>query len=393
MPGRPFRIVLAGGGTGGHVYPALAIAEIARRRLGEIDVLFVGVRGRAEEQIVPRASVRIEFVDGRGLTGGIAGLPGFASSLARGTRAARVILRDFDPDLVVATGGFSSAPTVFAAAWLRAARGRPRLLVHEQNALPGRMNRVAGRLADRVCATFGSSIRFFARRKVVHTGYPVRTGIGSRDRASAREALGLPHDAFVVLSFGGSLGSRSLNRAIAGALPALLASGSLHVIHGTGRYSGSDYDPQRDTAEAISRLGMPVGLLRAYHPLPYIEDMAGAYAAADLVVARSGAGTLSEIEKAAIPSVLIPKMGLPHEHQLANARDFESSGAARVVVEGPDPEGNGLMRVDPRALAQVITGLAEDPAALLSMKRVLSGRKRPDTEKLIGDALSDLLSV
>jgi UDP-N-acetylglucosamine--N-acetylmuramyl-(pentapeptide) pyrophosphoryl-undecaprenol N-acetylglucosamine transferase len=392
MTGSPARILLAGGGTGGHVYPAIAISEIARRALGSVDLLFVGVRGRAEEHIVPAAGIAIEYVHGTGLPGSPLAMPRFASTLGRGWLEARRILASFRPHVLVSTGGFSSAPAVFAASTMRGA-ARPALFVHEQNAVPGRMNRVAGRLADRVGVSFEGSSRFFPASKVVHTGYPVREGIGGGDRASARRTLGIPDGAFTVLAFGGSGGARSLNRAVAMDLAQILEPEHVHVIHGTGRYFSQDYDPGADTAALVDGLGLDAGTLSRYHRLPYVEDMAGAYAASDLAVCRAGAGTLAELRAAALPAVLIPKLGLPHEHQLANAREMEAGGCGWVLREEDDPGLPGYKHVPRGALARLIRSLLEAPARLEDVRGSLRSSPAPDTESVVADLLRDLMQL
>ncbi len=390
MSGRPVRIVLAGGGTGGHVYPAIAISEIARRGLGSVELLFIGVRGRAEEHIVPAAGIAIEYVRGSGLPRSPLAMPGFAATLARGSLEARRILGAFRPHLLVSTGGFSSAPAVFAAASMRGA-ARPALFVHEQNAVPGRMNRVAGRLADRVGISFEGSSRYFPARKVVHTGYPVREGIGKGDRSASRRSLGIPDDAFTVLAFGGSGGARSLNRGLVRALPPILASGHVHVIHGTGRYFSEDYDPEADTAALVDEAGLGRDARARYHPLPYIEDMAAAYAASDLAVCRAGAGTLAELRAAALPAVLIPKLGLPHEHQMANAREVESTGCGWLLREQDDPRLPGYKRLPDGELARLVRTVLDEPARLDDVRRHLRAAEAPDTQAVVTDLLRDLL--
>jgi UDP-N-acetylglucosamine--N-acetylmuramyl-(pentapeptide) pyrophosphoryl-undecaprenol N-acetylglucosamine transferase len=388
VPDGILRMVLAGGGTGGHVYPAIAMSEIARGRFGSVELLFIGVRGRAEEHVVPAAGIPIRYVSSRGLTGGIARLPAFGLSLARGTTQALSAIRGFDPHVVLATGGFSAAPTVLASALSRAVRRRPRILVHEQNAIPGRANALAGRFADVVLTTFESSCRFFSAAKVVHAGYPVRRPIGEVDREAARRALDLPGGAFVILAFGGSGGARSLNRAVAGALPDLLARTHVHVIHGTGRYFGSDYDPAGETARIVAGHGLETEMLDRYHPCGYIENMAEAYAASDLVICRAGAGTLFEIRRAELPAVLVPKRGLPHEHQLANARDFADGGAALLVEELAGQDGD---HVPAEVLSRRVGSLIDDPTALGEIRRALLRRPIPDTDRVVGDVLASLV--
>lgn len=386
-------MVLAGGGTGGHVYPALAISEIAQRHLGPMELLFIGVEDRAEAHIVPQHGIPIRYIKSRGLSLHPVGATLFTATLAQGFGQALSILREFDPHLLVSTGGYSSAPAVLAAATLRARKGRPRIVIHEQNALPGRANRMASRLADRVMTTFESSSKFFPTTRVVHTGYPVRSAITRVDPEQARARHGIGPGARVILAFGGSGGARSINRAVAGALPRLLGEAGVHVIHGTGRYFSDDYDPRADTASIVDSHGLHESVLARYHPLEYIDDMGSAYAAADLVICRAGAGTLAEIQQAARPALLIPKIGLPHEHQLANARDFQEGGAARVVLERDHPQHPAIMYVPAKELAQAAIEMLEDPDRLAVMTRSLKARPRPDTEKIIARTLTSLIGA
>jgi UDP-N-acetylglucosamine--N-acetylmuramyl-(pentapeptide) pyrophosphoryl-undecaprenol N-acetylglucosamine transferase len=367
-------ILLSGGGTGGHVYPAVAIAEALRRRWPDVRLVFVGIRGRAEEAIVPKLGFELRFVPASGMPA-LSDLPGqlrFAATLARGVRAARALLDELQPAAVVGTGGYASAPVLLAAVgavFPRARQKRPATFVHEQNAVPGKLNRLVGRRVDRVGVTFPESLRFFPKNRALHTGYPLRTQIGGIDRAEARRRLGLPADAFVLLAFGGSLGARTINRGLAGALPALLAEPGVVVLHGTGRYSGSDYDPAADTAAAVDRAGLSAELRARYRPQQFLDPIGDYYAAADLVVCRAGAGTLAEVQGLGLPAIVIPKRGLPGDHQTANAKSLEQTGAARVVLEHlvDDPHSGRIDAIDPAELARLALELRADPAARRAM--------------------------
>lgn len=370
----PELILLSGGGTGGHVYPAVAIAEAVRRRWPDVRLVFVGIRGRAEEAIVPKLGFELRFVPASGMPAlsDLAGQARFAATLARGVRAARALLDELRPAAVVGTGGYASAPVLLAAVgaiFPRPRSRRPVTLVHEQNAVPGKLNRLVGRRVDRVAVTFRESLRYFPEGRAVHTGYPLRTQIGATGRAEARRRLGLPADAFVLLAFGGSLGARTINRGVAAALPWLLAEPDVVVLHGTGRYSGSDYDPTADTAAAVERAGLPADLRSRYRPQEFLDPIGDYYAAADLVVCRAGAGTLAEVQGTGLPAIVIPKRGLPGDHQTANARSLERAGAARVLLEHPvdDPHGGRIDAVDPADLARLVLELRANPAARRAM--------------------------
>jgi UDP-N-acetylglucosamine--N-acetylmuramyl-(pentapeptide) pyrophosphoryl-undecaprenol N-acetylglucosamine transferase len=394
----PRLILLSGGGTGGHVYPAVAIAEALRRRWPEVRLVFAGVRGRAEEAIVPRLGFELRCIPASGMPalGDIAGQLRFAWTLARGIRAARRLLGELRPDAVVGTGGFASAPTLLAAVGAvlpRSRRRRPATFVHEQNVVPGKLNRLVGRRVDRVGVTFPESLRFFPRGRAVHAGYPLRAEIGALERGEARRRLGLPPAAFVVLAFGGSLGARAINRGIARALPTLLAEPDLHLLHGTGRYSGADYDPAGDTAGIVQATGLDAERRARHHPVEFLDPIATAYAAADLVVCRAGAGTLAEVQACGLPAVVCPKTGLPGEHQVANARALEAAGAARVVLERPadDPQAGRITLVDPAELAQAVLDLKRDGERRRTMGERARQLRVPDAADRIAEEIGRLV--
>lgn len=352
----------------------MAIAEALRRRRPDVRLVFVGIRGRAEEAIVPKLGFELRFVPAAGMPA-LRDLPGqvrFAATLARGVRVARALLDELQPAAVVGTGGYASAPVLLAAVgavFPRSRATRPATFVHEQNAVPGKLNRLVGRRVDRVGVTFPESLRFFPAGRALHTGYPLRTQIGGVDRVEARRRLGLAADAFVLLAFGGSLGARTINRGLAGALPTLLSEPDVVVLHGTGRYSGADYDPAADTAAAVVRAGLSVERRDRYRPQEFLDPIGDYYAAADLVVCRAGAGTLAEVQGLGLPAIVIPKRGLPGDHQTANARSLEQSGAARVVLEHPvdDPHGGRIDAIEPAELARLVLELRADPDARRTM--------------------------
>jgi UDP-N-acetylglucosamine--N-acetylmuramyl-(pentapeptide) pyrophosphoryl-undecaprenol N-acetylglucosamine transferase len=348
----------------------VAIAEALRKRWPDVKLVFVGIRGRAEEKIVPKLGFELRFVPAAGMPplSDIVGQVKFARTLAAGISEAKKLLAELQPDAVVGTGGYASAPVLLGAVgaiFPRARNKRPATLVHEQNAVPGKLNRLVGRRVDRVAVTFPESLRFFPAEKAFHSGYPLRTQIGGIDRAEARRQLDLPPDAFVLLAFGGSLGARTINRGVAKTLPALLAAPNVFVVHGTGRYSGTDYDPAKDTAEIVTGLHLPAERLARYRPSEFLDPIGTAYAAADAVVCRAGAGTISEIQGCGLPAIIVPKKGLPGDHQTANARSLEAQGAAKVVLERDEPDAKlgPIAAIDPQALAQAVLALRADPRA------------------------------
>ncbi len=362
------KVCLTGGGTAGHVYPGLAIArELAKDP--ECRLLYIGTRGRSEELILAREEqvsgpgrIPIRFATSRGYPGA-SPLPllRFLLTLKLGVFQAAFHLLRFRPDLLIACGGYASAPAVFAAWGLRRiGLLRTRILLHEQNALPGLMNRVSARLADLCALTFAESARGLRTRRICHTGYPVRPDLTRLpDKQDSRRGSGLPLDGPVLLVFGGSQGARSLNRALYELLAELLERG-IAVIHAYGTAAGPEYHAAREHATAMEGLAARLDkrVLSRYHAEPFLFDMPGAYAAADLCLTRAGAGTIFELLCAGLPAVLVPKMGLPGDHQVCNARIVEEHNAAVIVLEEPRATGKGLQEhLSPAKLRQALEPL------------------------------------
>ncbi len=344
----PLRVLLTGGGTGGHVYPALSIAAGLRARVPEVEVLFVGTATGLEARLVPRHGLPFVAVSARGLAGkGPGGVVRGLASLARGSWQALRVVRRFRPDVVVGTGGYVSGPVVAAAVLL----GVP-VALQEQNAFPGAANRYLSRFAGFVAVAYEESRRHFPRRApVVVTGNPVRPEVLRADRYEARRRLGVADAERLVLVFMGSRGSATVNRAMVEALPRLAGRPGLRLLYATGE------DHYRTVLEGLRRRGLQVqegedaALAGANVEVrPYVYDMVTALAAADLVVSRAGAMTLAEVTARGLPALLIPSPHVARRHQDANARVLVARGAARVLSE----EG---LRGD--ALADAIVQLAE----------------------------------
>jgi len=369
------RILLTGGGTAGHVNPALAIG----RALGDerTAYLYVGVRGRAEAEIVPREGIPIRFVRASAYPGSRPSLAwlGFAARLILGTARALVIVRSFAPEIIVGTGGYASAPTMLAAAILRKMGLLPaRVFVHEQNVAPGRLNLLVGRLADRVFVSFPDTLAAFPENGAM-AGYPLRRRIQKTDREAARTALDfrVPAGRQVVFAFGGSQGARTINHAVADALGSLLPhKDRLFVIHGTGLPRGDGaLDPGADVQARIAQRYTEAerrAIDEFYVARPFFYDIEQVYALADLVVVRAGAGTLSEIAALGLPAIVVPKIDLPGEHQVMNARALAAAGGASVLYEETRNEGGQVVEVlDGALLAETILGLVADGEGLRRM--------------------------
>jgi UDP-N-acetylglucosamine--N-acetylmuramyl-(pentapeptide) pyrophosphoryl-undecaprenol N-acetylglucosamine transferase len=371
------RILLTGGGTAGHVNPALAIG----RALGGADsaFLYVGVRGRAEADVVPREGIPITFVHAAAFPGArpSRAWAGFLARTFAGTVAAAAAIARFKPDVIVGTGGFASAPTMFAAALLRRmGLCRAGIYVHEQNAAPGRLNLLVGRLADTVFVTFPETLNAFPANGVM-AGYPLRRRIAAVDRAAARSRVdfAVPEGRQVVFAFGGSQGARTINHAVVDALGALLPfRDRLFVIHGTGLRRGDGaYDAQAETQarlDARYTAEERQGIAEFYVARPYFHDIETIYALTDLAVVRAGAGTLNEIASLGLPAVVVPKVNLPGEHQVMNARALARAGGAVVLYEQTVSENGRLVEsLDGAVLADTLLTTLADGSRLAAMGR------------------------
>ena len=366
------KFILTGGGTGGHVYPAVAIADALKIKYPQARFLYVGIRGRAEEKIVPGLGYEIRYVQAAGLAGGKLG-PRSLTSLLKlfiGTIQAVVIHLGFRPDAVIGTGGYASVPAVLAAVLLSMLEfSRSRIFIHEQNYAPGRWNRLIAHWVDRVWISFEGTRSFLQGDRVELTGCPIRRQIVRIDRSKSRAGLSVPSDAKVLLVFGGSQGSRRINRALVEALPRLLAVPNVVIFHGSGTLESDLYHAAVDTEERVAALGLDKQSLERYHRQDFFQDIQTYYAAADLVVCRGGAGTLSELCRCGRAALIIPKSNLTGEHQVVNALGLARSGAAEIIFERPVMiQGDLQAVVDSEVLASTAARLFSDPERLRQLE-------------------------
>lgn len=355
---KPYRMIISGGGTGGHIFPAISIANTFRQRFPDAEILFVGAEDRMEMEKVPAAGYRI------------VGLPvsGFDRThllnniqvvrrLMKSLRLAKQTLREFSPDIAVGVGGYASGPTL----WMAAALGIP-TLIQEQNSYAGVTNKLLAKKARKICVAYEGMSRFFPADRIVLTGNPVRQDLeaASEKREEAVRFFGLSPERKTLLVVGGSLGARTINRSVENGLDRFFAADSdVQLIWQTGRYYQE---------EALK-------LLKAYRGMPvwcsdFITRMDYAYAAADLVVSRAGAGSISELCLLKKPVILVPSPNVAEDHQTKNARALANKEAAVLV---PDSEAMerlvstalDLLRDDERirALSRSISMLAQHRSA------------------------------
>lgn len=360
---KQLRILISGGGTGGHIFPAIAIADALRRLRPEAEFLFVGANGRMEMERIPQAGYRIVGIDIAGLQRGFSwnslrqnlALP---FKLWRSWQAARRIVRDFGPDVAIGTGGYAS----WAALRVSQRMGVP-TLIHEANSYAGIANRQLARRAQRVCVAYEGMERYFPAERIVLTGNPVRADLleVASKRAEGLAFYGLKDGRKTLAVVGGSLGARTLNEAMARSTDLLAQRPDVQVLWQCGRYYEKQY---RDCATAR----LPNVQLR-----PFIERMDLLYAAADVVIARAGALTISELAVVGKPAVLVPSPNVAEDHQRRNAEALAKCGAALLV-----PDAEAAERLLPEALA-----LLDDPQRQAVLRQHLQPFARPNAAEAI----------
>jgi UDP-N-acetylglucosamine--N-acetylmuramyl-(pentapeptide) pyrophosphoryl-undecaprenol N-acetylglucosamine transferase len=354
-------VLIAGGGTGGHLFPGIALAEEVVDRHPRNDAIFVGTDRGLEARVVPQNGFVFEAIKSRGRKGmgfvklllGLLLLPlSFLSALS--------LLRKYKPDVVVGVGGYSSGPVVMSA-WLM----RIPTAIQEQNALPGLTNKILGKFVDAVFLSFEGAIPFFPYKRAHVLGNPIRRGLLENFLRSKTV-----HETFTLLIFGGSLGARGLNTRVIEALPFLKdLKGHILITHQTGK----------NDLETVKK-----GYADADFPAEvreFIDDMAGAYLGADLVLCRAGATTLAELTVCKKPSILVPFPHATDDHQAVNAKALVDAGAAVMFREA---------ELTGEKLAATIRELKNDPARLQKMEKAAGALGRPEAAREIADVLQQL---
>lgn len=364
MAEQTLRLVIAGGGTGGHVFPALALADHLRLTSPASEVLFVGSRGGLEERLVPAQGHRLELLPVGKLrrTGRIAQLRTLATLPVAGVRALS-LLRRFAPQAVVGVGGYASGPMVLAAALLRLP-----IVLLEQNSIPGSTNRFLARMADRVVIAYRHAARYLPADRTLLLGNPVRREIleGLRGARAPRDPR---RPCLLVL--GGSQGAHSLNQRMAEVAPGLAQRvAGLRVIHQTG---AADEELCRETYRQA-------GLEAQVHA--FVDDMASVYRQADVVLSRAGATTLAELCIAGLPAVLVPYPFAADDHQAENAAEIAEGGGAEVIPQG---------ELSADRLLETLAALLGDASRREAMGRAITARAYPDAAAAITAVLAELV--
>ncbi len=370
------KVLLAGGGTGGHINPALAIAGIIRTHIPDAEFLFAGTPGGMEARLIPQAGYRLAPIKVAGFQRRLS-----VKNIGRNIRAvwylagsgarARQIVREFAPDIAIGTGGYVAGPVIRAAAKM----GVPSA-IHEQNAYPGVTNKILAKEVDHVMLTVKEALPYFEKDiRYTVTGLPVRAELLHKTREQARRELGFD-DAFTILSFGGSLGAGCINDTMAEVLRWHTSKGlAVNHIHGYGGM-GKETFPQKMDAYGIPLKSKCIRITE------YINDMDTCMAAADLVICRSGANALAELEALGKPAILIPSPVVAGNHQYHNAMVLGKAGAAQVIEQKDVTNEDMISRIE---------ALYHDRPRLQSMAQNAASLAVRDTDERIWNVIESLI--
>jgi UDP-N-acetylglucosamine--N-acetylmuramyl-(pentapeptide) pyrophosphoryl-undecaprenol N-acetylglucosamine transferase len=360
------RVLLSGGGTGGHVYPAIAIANRIKEQYPDAEIIFVGTEKGIESEIVPKYGYELKTVTVQGFKRKI----DFDNvkrvfKLFKGLEQSRKVVKKFKPDVVIGTGGYVSGPVLF-----NAAMSKVPTVIHEQNSFPGVTNKILSKVVTRVLTSFEDSHERFpegSRDKLVLTGNPVRKEILVARKNIARKNLGISEDKKMVLCYGGSGGSEEINDAMKVVIENMVKE-DIAFIFATGKYYYEEF------TKSIEYLN-----LKPYQQVvPYLEDMANALAASDLVIGSAGAISLAEITALGKPSIIIPKAYTAENHQEYNAKSIESKGAGIAILEKD---------LTPKTLNETVFRLLGDRELLIDMENASKKIGKPEAIDLICDEI------
>lgn len=326
---RQLKIIISGGGTGGHIFPAIAIARALEQMRPGTEILFVGANGRMEMEKVPAAGYKIEGLDIAGISrSNMLKNISLPLKVWKSVSKAREIINRFSPDAIVGVGGYASGPTLWAGI-----RKHTPTLVQEQNSYPGVTNKILSKYVKKICVAYPGMEKFFPKNKIIITGNPVRQDITDLQskRAAAAEYFGLAGNGFTVLVIGGSLGARTINESIAASLDKL-AQSNIRLVWQTGKQY---YEQAQELQKKYSNI-------KVYD---FISKMDYAYAAADAVVSRAGAISLSELCITGLPCILVPSPNVSEDHQTKNAMELVNHNAAIMIkdIESKEKLGDAVV--------------------------------------------------
>lgn len=364
---KELRIIISGGGTGGHIFPAISIANAIKNKYPNAKILFVGALGRMEMQRVPAAGYEIKGLpicgfDRKHLLKNVIVL----YKIWKSQRIAKGIIRDFKPMVAVGVGGYASGPTLNVCA----SKGIP-CLIQEQNSYAGVTNELLAKKADKICVAYEGMDRFFPAEKIIMTGNPVRQNVleCTMSREEARQSFGLDANKKTILLVGGSLGARTVNESIRQHLNEVKDS-DVQFIWQTGKYYNEEMN------KAVSDFGEIPNL----KVMDFISDMGAAYKAADLVISRSGASSISEFCLLGVPVILVPSPNVAEDHQTKNAMALVNKDAAIYVKDADAPD----------TLLQTAIDTVTDDAKLASLSENIKKLGLKDSANVIADEVVKL---
>ena len=370
MKGKELRIIIAGGGTGGHLFPGIAIARELKKRCEEVHILFVVGRRKMERDIILKAGFEIRSIDVEGMVGkGVLQLIRAFFKVVISTIQSLSIMKNFKPHLAVGVGGYTSGPVCLMGWFLRVPTA-----IHEQNSIPGITNRILAPLVKKVFISFEESTMYFKKKKLFLSGNPIREEIMDPKIFSKRVSRftdDTTKKRFVILVMGGSQGAKAINKAVLSALKELKKGGFLpFVIHQTGSQELKEITAKYHTNGIDGEV------------TAFIDNMAAAYARADLVICRAGATTIAELAALGKPSILVPYPYATHKHQDVNARALAAYGGADIIIQR---DLNGT------TLAKKIRMYMENPDALQQMSLFALKAGRPHAKEIIVEELMKLI--
>lgn len=346
------RVIVTGGGTGGHIYPALAIADKIKEKQPDAEILYIGNKDGLEQEIVPKHGYRIKTVSSRNLERSLIGLTKTGISTFKGILECNRIMKSFKPDVVIGTGGFVCFPVMYSASKYGA-----ECYLHEQNAYPGKANRALERFVEKVFLGFAEASPYFRHpQKHVYTGNPVRKSFFKVDKKAARESISIKDDEFLLVAFGGSWGAKVLNDEVYRLARKYSGIEGITLVFATGNVYEAYFK------ELVEEGGVNLG--DNIRILPYIDDMPNYLGAADLLITRAGALSIAEASVCSKASVLVPFPKATGNHQYFNAKAVADRGGA-VLIEEKD--------LTCEAMDQVVKAFMENPLALKTMEEK-SGR-------------------
>lgn len=367
--GRDLKIIMSGGGTGGHIYPALTLLRTVEKKIPDAQFLYVGTEHGLEADIVPKENIPFRALD---LAGGFERhftLENFkrAANAILSIKKAGAIVKEFNPDVVVGTGGYVCGPILLAAAL-----DHVPTLIQEQNVVAGITNKILSKFVTKIAVGSERALKNFPTDKTVYTGNPIRKAVLEGTRAEGLKAYNFVDDKPVVLISGGSRGARSINRAMIEVLAHASKDDSIQYLHVTGR---GEYD---DVINRLKDAGVELNEIDHIRVEPYLYDMPRAMAMADLAVFRAGATGLAELTARGVPSILIPYPFAAENHQEFNAKELADAGAARMILNKD---------LTPEGLERLIKELIGDRALLKTMAEASKQLGRPQAAETIADMI------